>query len=260
MFPVGDFLHTRRKPYVNWTLLAINGLVFVYMLSLGTAPDGLVGNLITSEADRFLIDWGFIPACLGEALGFDSDASQRRLDFLCPSDDREVVNVFTAMFVHAGWAHIGGNMLFLWIFGDNVEDRLGHVRYLVFYLLSGIAAAAAQTYMALDTAVPAVGASGAIAGILGAYLILHPKACVTVIILPLFFIPFVVPAVLLIGVWFFMQLFAGVAELGQATAGSGVAWWAHIGGFIAGALLILPFRRPPPRPRVVAEWPPQPDG
>jgi membrane associated rhomboid family serine protease len=148
------------------------------------------------------------------------------------------------MFLHAGWAHILGNMLFLWIFGDNVEDSLGHVRYLIFYLLCGVAAGAAQTFMAVETVVPAVGASGAIAGILGAYLMLHPTARVQVVILPLFFIPFFVPAALLIAIWFVMQLFAGLAEIGQATAGSGVAWWAHIGGFLAGALLIWFFKRP----------------
>jgi membrane associated rhomboid family serine protease len=151
--------------------------------------------------------------------------------------------------MHGGWAHIVFNMLFLWIFGDNVEDRLGHVRYLLFYLLCGIAASVVQTAFTLDTVVPNVGASGAIAGVLGAYFILHPTAMIQVIILPLFFIPFFLPAVVLIGIWFAMQLLAGLAEIGQTTAGSGVAWWAHVGGFIAGLTLILlarPKRRPSP--------------
>jgi membrane associated rhomboid family serine protease len=154
------------------------------------------------------------------------------------------LQVFTSMFVHAGWAHIFGNMLFLWIFGDNVEDRMGHGRYLVFYLLCGFAAAALQTAMAISTVVPSVGASGAIAGVLGAYLVLYPLGKVRVVILPFFFLPFVVPAVVLIGIWFLMQLIAGLGEIGRATAGSGVAWWAHVGGFVTGLVLIVFFRRP----------------
>ena len=244
MFPVGDFLRTRSTPYVNWTLIGINVAIFVYTLTLSTRPDAIVAGLRTSEADRFLIDWGFVPACIGDYFGFDTGASPRLLAAVCPPGDRELLQVFTSMFLHAGWAHIIGNMLFLWIFGDNVEDRMGHGRYLVFYLLCGLAAAAAQTFMALDTAVPAVGASGAIAGVLGAYLMLYPTAMVQVIFLPLFFIPFFVPAVVLIGIWFITQLFAGLAEIGNATAGSGVAWWAHVGGFSAGALLIWVFKKP----------------
>jgi len=129
-------------------------------------------------------------------------------------------------------------MLFLWIFGDNVEDRLGHFPYLVFYLLAGIGAMALQTAFSLDSLTPTVGASGAIAGVMGAYLILHPGALVQVIVLPLFFIPFFVPAALLILFWFVMQLLGGIAEIGQTT-GSGIAWWAHIGGFLAGIVLIF---------------------
>jgi membrane associated rhomboid family serine protease len=254
MFPVGDFLRTRTTPYVNWTLLAINVAVFVYMLTLDTRPDAFVAGLETSEADRFIFDWGFVPACLGDAVGLDPDVDARELSIVCDTAGNALLGVFTSMFVHAGWAHIVGNMLFLWIFGDNVEDRVGHVRYLVFYLLCGIAAAAAQTFMALDTVIPAVGASGAIAGLMGAYLMLHPTAMVQVIVLPLFFLPFFVPAALLIGVWFVMQLFSGFAEIGQATVGSGVAWWAHIGGFIAGAILIWIFRRPQARRRFAPEF------
>jgi membrane associated rhomboid family serine protease len=148
------------------------------------------------------------------------------------------------MFVHAGWAHILSNMLFLWIFGDNIEDRMGHLRYLMFYLLCGLGAAAAQTYVSLaGDPVPAVGASGAIAGVLGAYLMMYPTAIVQVVIFPLFFFPFFVPAAVLIVIWFLAQLLAGVAEIGSTTAGSGVAWWAHVGGFVTGAVLIWFFRR-----------------
>jgi len=243
MFPVGDFVRRDTTPYVNWTFIAVNIAVFVYMLTLGTQEDQIVGDFRTSAADRFLFDWGFVPACVADTLGFSTSTSQAEVRAICTNGDRTVLSVFTAMFVHAGWAHIAGNMLFLWIFGDNVEDRVGHVRYVFFYSLCGIAAAATQTFMATDTIIPNVGASGAIAGVLGAYLFLHPTAMVQVIIVPLFFLPFFVPAVVLIGVWFITQVFSGFAEIGNATAGSGVAWWAHIGGFLAGALLIWFFKR-----------------
>jgi membrane associated rhomboid family serine protease len=243
MIPVGDFLRRRTTPYVNWTLIAINVAVFVYMLTLDQRPDRLIANVPTSEADRFLFDWGFVPACITDMLGYDSDASQVVLSQVCPANDsRNWLQLLTAMFVHAGWAHIAGNMLFLWVFGDNIEDRIGHWRYLAFYLVCGFVASALQIAMAPGTDVPSVGASGAIAGVLGAYLLLYPTAMVQVVILPLFFLPFFLPAVVLIGFWFAMQLFAGVAELGQATAGSGVAWWAHVGGFIAGLVLIVLLR------------------
>ena len=247
MFPVGDFLHTRETPYVNWTLIAINIAVFLYTLTLDTRVDLVLAGIRTSEADRFLIDWGFIPACLADFAGISTDASPRDVAIICPPGEREILQPVSSMFVHAGWAHILGNMVFLWIFGDNVEDRMGHARYLLFYLLCGFAAAGLQTFMALDTVIPNVGASGAIAGIMGAYLVLYPKQLVQVIIFPLFFIPFTIPAAVLIGFWFVTQIFSGLAEVGRATAGSGVAWWAHIGGFVAGAILIWLFRRPDPR-------------
>jgi membrane associated rhomboid family serine protease len=243
MIPVGDFLRRRTTPYVNSTFIAINIAVFVYMLTLDQRPDRLIANLPASEADRFLFDWGYVPACVTEMLGYTPDVSRATLNQVCPAEqDRTYLQLFTSMFVHAGWAHIAGNMLFLWVFGDNIEDRLGHSRYVAFYLACGLAASALQILMAPSTDVPAVGASGAIAGVLGAYLLLYPTAMVQVIILPLFFFPFFLPAVVLIGFWFLTQIFAGVAELGEATAGSGVAWWAHIGGFIAGAVLVV-FRR-----------------
>jgi membrane associated rhomboid family serine protease len=243
MIPVGDFLRRRTTPCVNWTLIAISVAVFVYMLTLSTRPDRFILDLPTSEADRFLFDWGFVPACLVDALGASSDADPRVLQAVCPDNSsHNYLQLLTAMFVHAGWAHIAGNMLFLWVFGDNIEDRIGHWRYLVFYLVCGFAASALQIAIAPGTDVPSVGASGAIAGVLGAYLLLYPTAMVQVVVLPLVFLPFFLPAVALIGIWFVMQLFAGVAELGEATAGSGVAWWAHVGGFIAGVALILLLR------------------
>jgi membrane associated rhomboid family serine protease len=249
VIPVGDFVRRNTTPYVNWTLIAVNVAVFIYTLSLSTTPDQFIGGLQISQADLFYYDWGYLPACAADYFGIATHADPVEMSVFCPTGGREPLTVFSSMFMHAGWGHIIFNMLFLWIFGDNVEDRLGHGRYLAFYLVCGIAASATQTIFALDTLVPNVGASGAIAGVLGAYFILYPKAIVQVIIFPLFFLPFFVPAIVLIGFWFLTQLLSGLAAVGQTTAGSGVAWWAHIGGFVAGMVLIVlarPKRRPSP--------------
>jgi membrane associated rhomboid family serine protease len=146
------------------------------------------------------------------------------------------------MFLHGGWAHFLGNMLFLWVFGDNVEDRLGHVRYLLFYLLAGYVATFAHAWAGPLSTVPAIGASGAISGVLGAYLFLHPKARIVTVFWFLFFIRLIeVPAWVYLPIWFLLQLFSGVSSLGAAedAAAGGVAWWAHIGGFVAGPVLLL---------------------
>jgi membrane associated rhomboid family serine protease len=254
VIPVGDFVRRNTTPYVNWTLIAINGLVFLYTLSLSSVPDQILGPFAISEADLFFYDWGFLPPCLADYLGIPTDAAAREIALFCPTDGREPAQLLTSMFMHAGWGHIAFNMLFLWIFGDNVEDRLGHARYLLFYLFCGLVAALVQAYFALDTVIPNVGASGAIAGIMGAYLVLYPRAMVQVIILPIFFFPFIVPAVALMLVWFLTQLLSGIEEIGQTTAGSGVAWWAHVGGFAAGALIMLITR--PRRPRLRSVPPP----
>jgi membrane associated rhomboid family serine protease len=248
VIPIGDFVRRRSTPYVNWTLIIINVAVFLYTVTLSTAPTGSINGLPISDADRFYFEWGFLPACVAEYFGISTAADPGEVAVFCPTDGREPFQVFSAMFMHAGWGHLIFNMLFLWIFGDNVEDELGHARYLLFYLVSGIAAAAAQAAFSLDTLIPNVGASGAIAGVMGAYLVLHPTAVIQVVILPFFFIPFFVPAILLIGFWFFTQVIAGLDELGRTGAGSGVAWWAHIGGFLAGMLLIV-LVRPARRPR-----------
>ncbi len=239
MLPVGDFLRRRTTPYVNWALILINFAVFIYMLTLSTTQDGHLGGFLVSETDRFVFDWGFVPACVVDYLGRATTADPILLRAVCPPDHREPVQLFTSMFVHGGWAHILGNMLFLWVFGDNVEDRLGHGRYLAFYLVCGLIAALTQTFISPNSVLPTVGASGAIAGVLGAYFILYPTARVEVIILPLFFLPFFVPAVVLIGIWFAMQLLSGFQEIASnTTAASDVAFWAHVGGFIAGVMLV----------------------
>ena len=251
MIPIGDFVRRSTTPYVNWMLIAINVAVFLYTISLSTTPDQVLGGFEVSQADRFFFDWGFMPPCIADYFGIATSAKPGEMALFCPTDGREPVQVFTAMFIHAGWGHIIFNMLFLWIFGDNVEDRLGHRRYLAFYLACGIAASVLQAAFSLNTLVPNVGASGAIAGVLGAYFILYPKAIVQVIILPLVFIPFFVPAVVLIGVWFLTQLLSGLAEISQTSAGSGVAFWAHVGGFVAGMALIVLVR---PKARASPAW------
>jgi membrane associated rhomboid family serine protease len=239
VIPVGDFLRRRSTPYVNWTIIAINFAVFAWMSLTYTT---------SAQLTDFYYDWGFVSACLAEQFGFDSGVPARQLAGICPQGQRELLQPFTAMFIHAdwtngGWLHIAGNMLFLWIFGDNVEDRVGHGRYLVFYILCGLAAAATQTAFTVDAVEPAIGASGAVAGVQGAYLVMFPTAVIQVVILPFFFYPFFMPAVFLIGVWFLTQLVYGIGELGREVPGAGIAWWAHIGGFLGGAVLVLFFRQ-----------------
>jgi len=237
IIPVGDRLSRRSLPYVNIAIIAANFLVFFYELTLSShAPRGLLSPL-----DRWFYDWGAVPACVSDSLGLKTNVNLRDLTIVC-GENHALPSVFTSMFMHAGWLHILGNMLFLWVFGDNVEDALGHVRYLVFYLIVGLAATATQIALSMNSLAPGIGASGAIAGVMGAYLVMFPRARIAVFI-PLFFFlgaPYV-PAAALIGIWFMMQLFTGVASLGQAAGDSGVAWWAHVGGFLAGVLLVKLF-------------------
>lgn len=206
MLPIGDDNSARRSvPVVTYALIALNVLFFFVELSGG---------------DAFINQWAFVPSrFMANPAG----------NFL---------TIFTSMFMHAGWVHLGGNMLYLWIFGDNVEDSFGAIKFLVFYLLCGIAATAAQLAFSLGSNVPNLGASGAIAGVLAAYLVLFPQAKVNVlmgkIITPL-------PALIVIGLWFVIQLFSGVASIGTVDTG-GVAYMAHIGGFAAGFILTYLFR------------------
>jgi membrane associated rhomboid family serine protease len=215
MIPIRDDNPTRTVPWATIALIAANVAVFVYTLTL---PPAQLQSVWTS--------WSIVPA--------------RLLDGLL--DPREIATVFTSMFMHAGWVHLTGNLLYLWIFGNNVEDRLGPLRFTIFYLLSGIGAAAAQIVMDPGGSIPMLGASGAIAGVLGGYLLLYPGASVVTII-PIFFF-FIeiarVPAYLVIGFWFVLQLGNGLATIGSGLAQGGTAWFAHIGGFVAGLLLMLP--------------------
>jgi membrane associated rhomboid family serine protease len=200
------------------TLIGLNAVAFLYQLSLGDA------------VARFVFTYGLVPA------------------------DFSWVNVLTSMFLHGGLLHFGGNMLYLWIFGDNVEDRMGHGRFVLFYLLCGTAAALAQTMFNPDSAVPMVGASGAIAGVMGAYFVLYPHSRI-VTLLPFIVIQVIeVPAIFFLGIWFLMQFASGITSIATATGGDtgdGVAFWAHIAGFVAGLVGVFVFRRPE-RQRV--EW------
>jgi membrane associated rhomboid family serine protease len=205
MIPLYDTLHSRRFPLVNWLLIGVNALVFLYELTL--SPAGL---------ERLTFTWGLIPAVL------------------MAQPATAWITILTSMFLHGGWFHILSNMWVLFIFGDNVEDRLGGARYLIFYLLSGVAAALMETFILPGSGVPMIGASGAIAGVLGAYLILYPRARVASLVPILFIFTIIeIPASIFLLFWFVSQLFSGWLALGGA-AGSGIAWWAHVGGFVFG--------------------------
>lgn len=225
MVPIGDVNPTRRFPVMNLTLIGLNVLVFLFEIQLS-------GRAL----DRFIFDWGVIPTDLLTAISHP----------LAARSVHSFETVITSQFIHAGWAHIIGNMLFLFVFGDNIEDVMGSILYLGFYLVAGIAAALAQTFVLApflgNVDVPSIGASGAIAGVLGAYLVLYPTAPVRVLIPIFVFFTFSVPAVVIIGIWFLQQFIAGIGSLTpQAAQTGGVAFWAHVGGFIAGMVLILPF-------------------
>ncbi len=225
MFPLRDTIRSRSFPLMNWALIILNVLVFFFESSLG--PIGF---------ERFTRLFGLVPARLSLAYP---------LTFL---------TVFTSMFMHGSWFHLLSNMWALYIFGDNVEDRMGSLRYLVFYIMAGVAAALAQVFFMPNAYVPTVGASGAIAGVLGAYFVLFPRSRVITFI-PLFFLPWFVeiPAVFYLGIWFFSQLSSGLLSLGAAGAFGGIAWWAHIGGFLFGALVVHLFTR---HRRAYAHWHP----
>jgi membrane associated rhomboid family serine protease len=216
MIPLRDDRPTRTFAFVTIGLIALNTIVFLHELSLRN-PD---------RVEAFFADFSLTPAHLTQA----------------PSPD-SFLTIFTSMFLHGGWMHILGNMLYLWIFGRSVEDSVGHFKFIIFYLLCGMAAAAAQVAIAPDSTVPMIGASGAISGVLGAYLLLFPRARVLVLFpIWIFWRVFYVPALLLLVFWFGMQLLSGLAVHSAGISG-GVAFWAHVGGFIAGMLLISIFKK-----------------
>ncbi len=229
MFPIGDDNRDRlHRPVVTYLLIALNLAIFLYMLTLRR-----------SDQDFFVYQWGVIPARFTHTAAFQTANPEITSPLY--------LTLFTAMFLHGGWLHIGGNMLFLWVFGDNVEDAMGPGRFIIFYLLVGLAGNFAHIYFNQSSLAPSLGASGAIAGVLGAYIVLKPRGRVrNLIFLGIIFIPLVLPAWIVIGYWFVLQAFNGFVTLGVnfrsgGASSGGVAYWAHIGGFIAGVVLIKVF-------------------
>lgn len=218
MIPIKDVIPSRTTPVVTVGLIALNALVFLYQIGLEPA-----------EFEAFVFRFGLIPAQFS------------------------VLTMVSSMFVHAGLGHAGGNLLYLWIFGDNIEDRLGHGRFLAFYLATGVVAALSQTAMDPGSSVPMVGASGAIAGVMGGYLVLYPHSRVLTLF-PFPLMLFEVPALFFLGLWFVIQFISGIGSLAATANGGlpgGVAFWAHVTGFLAGVVLVRIMRRPE-RERV--EW------
>lgn len=218
MIPLRDVIPSRTTPVVTIGLIVVNALTFFYELTLGPA------------VEDFVLYYGLVPAAFSW------------------------ITVLTSMFLHGGFLHFAGNMLYLWIFGDNVEDRMGHSRFLMFYLLCGVTAALVQTITDPTSVVPMVGASGAIAGVMGAYFLLYPHSRILTLVPIFFFIQLIeVPAIFFLGLWFLMQFLSGVGSIATATGepGGGIAFWAHVAGFAAGIATVRLFARPE-RQRV--EW------
>ena len=210
MIPLRDVIPSRTTPVVTTTIIALNVLVFVYQWSLGSR-----------DANEFVYTWGLVPA------------------------DFRLVTMVTSMFLHGGFLHVGGNMLYMWIFGDNVEDRMGRGRFVAFYLACGFIAALTQMFVNPGSTVPMVGASGAIAGVMGAYFVMFPHSRILTLI-PFIFLQVVeVPAMFFLPIWFLMQFLNGVGSITQVEAATGgVAFWAHIGGFVFGVLGGFALQRP----------------
>lgn len=231
MLPIKDDIPSRTVPLVTLALIGLNVVVLLYQISLGIDADPRAAQ----AAQAFVTEFGLMPC---------------RLTGSCAALDQfphPVVTIFTSMFLHGGLFHAGGNMLYLWIFGNNVEDALGHGRFIVFYFLSGTAAALAQTLVYPASSIPMVGASGAVSGVLGAYLILFPYARVLVLLIFGFFIRTVhVPAMLVLGFWIVVQFLSGIITVGapgsRGADTGGTAWFAHIGGFLVGIVLVFLMR------------------
>jgi membrane associated rhomboid family serine protease len=217
VIPLRDVIPSRTTPVVTLALIAINAIVFL-----------LEQTLPAAQLNRLLVTYGFVPASFS------------------------AITLVTSMFLHADWGHVAGNLLCLWIFGDNVEDRFGHRRFLLFYLAAGVVASLADAWLLSGSQVPAIGASGAIAAVMGAYLILFPTSRVQVLIWFVFFVDIVeIPAVFFLGFWFLLQMVGGLGSLGGAAGVGGVAFWAHVGGFLTGLLAAKLLAQPE---RQHADW------
>jgi len=232
LFPLRDENPTLLTPYVTVAIIVLNVIVWIYLEGAGFSSDLLSRSIceygmIPAEVTRHT--GGHIGVLLGQGVG-------------CRFGGLTWQAVLTSMFLHGGWLHIIGNMWFLWLFGNNVEDTMGHIRYAIFYLLVGVAAAFAQVFSSPDSPIPTVGASGAISGVMGAYLVLYPRVRIQTLFLIFFFIRIIpVPAWLILLYWFALQVLSGATG---PHAGGGVAFWAHVGGFIAGVLLVKLFENP----------------
>ena len=222
MIPLRDDQPRFSTPYVNYFIIALNAGIFLFELSVGAQSQRALNGLV--------YHFGIVPTNFVHAL---SRAPRPNLSVA-------FLPILTSMFLHGGWLHIIGNMWVLWIFGDNIEDYLGHMRYLLFYLACGIAAAICHIFLNVGSTIPTVGASGAIAGVMGAYFLLYPRAKVlTLVPLIIFFTFWWLPAWIVLGYWFVLQFFSGAAtSVAYTTQGGGIAFWAHVGGFLAGLILI----------------------
>ena len=230
MFPLRDTIPSTRVPVVTIGIIIANSLVFLFELGRGTC--GL---------EYLFDDWGVVPCYFtGKCLS----RLRTPCGFIPAHLQPNYFTLLSSMFLHGGWMHIIGNMWSLWIFGDNIEDRMGRVGFLCFYLLSGLAAGVLHIAFNTTSRAPTVGASGAIAGVMGAYLLLFPRATVITLVPIFIFLQAVeLPAVVFLGLWFLMNLWSGIGSLAAHTQAGGVAWWAHIGGFLLGLLWALPLRR-----------------
>jgi membrane associated rhomboid family serine protease len=228
MFPIRDENPQLRVPFVTFVIIALNAAAWIFFQGLGSEPS------LTWSVCRL----GLIPGDLFNTV----DVSQLSQRLPCPIDGQGTwLTILSSMFMHGSWVHIVGNMWFLWIFGGNVEDSMGHVRFAIFYVLCGIAAAAAQIVANTASPVPMVGASGAIGGVMGAYIMLYPRVHVHMLFILGFYITtFAIPAVFMLGYWIVVQVLGGMMSVG--VSGGGVAFWAHVGGFAAGGVLILFFK------------------
>jgi membrane associated rhomboid family serine protease len=221
MFPLKDTIPSSSFPFVTIGIIVINFVVFLYELTLGP------------QLNTFINQYGVIPSHILTTL------NKNWLYFIPAS-----VPVFSSIFIHGGWMHIIGNMWYLWIFGDNIEDRTGHFRFFLFYVICGVAATVSHIIMNPASNLPTVGASGAIAGVMGAYLILFPRSRILTLIFLIIFIQIIeIPAIFFLGFWILLQVVSGSISSGLAQEGGGVAWWAHIGGFFVGLVIVFFFKK-----------------
>jgi membrane associated rhomboid family serine protease len=233
MFPIRDDNPHFLTPYVTYAIVGINVAAWLLVQGLGTEP----------ALSRSVCELGLVPGELLQSVAAGTSVPIGPNTACVVTETPSWLSAVTHMFLHGSWMHIIGNMWFLWIFGNNVEDSMGHARFAVFYLLCGLAAAALQILSNSESAIPMVGASGAIGGVMGAYVLLYPRVNVHMLVILGFYVTtFAIPAIWMLGYWFLVQVIGGLGSIGAR--GGGVAFWAHVGGFVAGAALVLVFRDP----------------